>query len=70
MQGIGQCRHTGHRCGTLPGSPETGRGRTGFLDHPADPGKGGVVGPTPEDGTGAQTRTVKDSRGPQIDWPP
>ena len=70
MQGIRRCRHAGHRRPTLPGGLETGHGGTGFPDHPIDPGKGRVAGPTPEDGTGAQARTVKDSRGPQIDWPP
>ena len=39
-------------------------------DHLVDSGKGGVAGPTPEDGTGAQAQTVKDLTGPQIDWPP
>ena len=64
MQGIRQCCHIGHRCCTLPSGPEIGRGGTRFPDHPIDPGKGEVAGPTPEDETGAQARTVKDSRGP------
>ena len=70
MQGIRRCRHIGHRRRTLLGGPETGCGRTGFPDHPVDPGKGGLAGSTPEDEMGPQARTVKDSRGPQIDWPP
>ena len=53
MQGLRRCRPTRRRHRALPGGLETGHGGTGFPDHPADPGKGGVVGPTPEDGTGA-----------------
>ena len=68
MQGIGRRRHVGHRRRTNPGGPETGSGRTGFPDQPTDPGKGGVANPTPKDGTGAQAQTIKDSKGPQIDW--
>ena len=53
MQGLRRCRPIGRRHRALPGGPETGRGGTGFPDHLADPGKEGVAGPTPEDGTGA-----------------
>ena len=55
MQGIRQRRHLGHRRRTVPGGSEIRCGGTGFPNHPADPGKGGVAGPTLEDGTGAQT---------------
>ena len=70
MQGIRRCRHSGHRRRVVSGGPEAGRGGMGFLNCPADPGKRGAASPTPEGRTGAQARTVKDSRGPQVDWPP
>ena len=70
MQGVRRCRHPRHRRRIVPGGPETGRGGTGFLNQPTNPGKRGIVGPTPEDGTGTQARAVEDSRSPQVDWTP
>ena len=51
MQSIRRRRHPEHRRRIVPGDPETGSGGTGFLDQPTNPGKGGIVGPTSEDGT-------------------
>ena len=54
MQGIGRCRHPGHRRCAVPSDPEIGSSGTGFPDQSTDPGKGRIAGPAPEDGMGAQ----------------
>ena len=70
MQSVRRRRHPGHRRCIVPSGPETGSGRTRFPDQLIDPGKGGIAGPTSEDGTGTQARAVKDSRSPQVDRTP
>ena len=54
MQGIGPRCHLGHRRRVVLGDPETGSSGTGFSNQSTDPGKGRIVGPAAEDGTGAQ----------------
>ena len=70
MQSVRRRCHPGHRCRIVPGGPKTRSGGTGFPDQPTDPRKGGIAGPTSEDGTGTQARVVEDSRSPQVDWTP
>ena len=70
MQSVRQHCHPGHRRRIVLGGLETRSGGTGFSDQPTDLGKGGIAGPTSEDGTRTQARAVEDSRSPQVDRTP
>ena len=70
MQSFRRRCHPGHRRGIVPSGPQTRLDGTGLLNQPIDPGKGRIVGLTPEGGTGPEAQGVKDSRSPQVDRTP